>query len=115
MQIDIANANTRTKRLQLAVKEATTKLIGIFFKSKLSPFPLCICDFSNSATGSSEIGDAADLVSTERRLKALKDAAEDIVHVGLKCFLHLAPNESYEGTFTQFLRWVGQVPVVADW
>ena len=45
----------------------------------------------------------------------MKDAAEDIVLVGLKCFLHLAPRESYEGTFTQFLRWVSQVPVVADW
>ena len=31
LQIDVANANTRTERLQLAVNEATTKLIGKFF------------------------------------------------------------------------------------
>ena len=115
LQIDVANANTRTERLQLAVKEATTKLIGKFSCLRLlCGCSLSSCYYTNVAAGSSEIGDAADLVSTERRLKALKDAAEDIVRVGLKCLLHLAPNESYEGTFTQFLRWVGQVPVVTD-
>ena len=37
LQIDIANANTRTERLQLAVKETATKLIGIFSDSDLIP------------------------------------------------------------------------------
>ena len=76
--------------------------------------PLFFC-YTDDTSGSSDIGHAANLVSTERKLTAVKDDAEDIVHVGMKCFMHLAPNESYEGTFAQFLRWVGQVPVVADW
>ena len=29
LRVEIANANTRTERLQLAVKDATTKLIGM--------------------------------------------------------------------------------------
>ena len=81
----------------------------------MNAFSASFFPFSDDSAGSAEIGDAADLVSTERRLKALKDAADDITRIGIKCFLHLAPRESYEGSFTQFLRWVGQVPVVTDW
>ena len=83
LQVDVANANTRTERLQLPAKEATTKLIGKFSCLRLScECSLFCCCYINVAAGSSEIGDVADLVSTERRLKALKDATEDIVRVG---------------------------------
>ena len=77
-------------------------------------FFLC-SSYSDDSTASGEIGETADVINTDRRLKALKDAANDIVHTGVKCFLHLAPREFYEGSFAQFLRWVGQVPVVVDW
>ena len=33
LRIEIANANTRTERLQLAIKDATAKLIGMFLMS----------------------------------------------------------------------------------
>ena len=33
LRIELANANTRTERLQLAVKDATAKLIGVFLIS----------------------------------------------------------------------------------
>ena len=79
------------------------------------PFLCLFFPFSDDSTASAEIGEAADIVSTERRLKALKNAADDIAHIGIKCFLHLAPREYYEGSFTQFLRWVGQVPIIVDW
>ena len=78
----------------------------------------CLCSFSpfsDDSTASAEIGETTDIISTEGRLKALKDAADDIANIGMKCFWHLAPRENYEGTFTQFLRWVGQVPIVVDW
>ena len=71
--------------------------------------------FSDGLTASAEIGESADTISTEGRLKALTDAVDDIANIGMKCFWHLAPRENYEGTFNQFLRWVGQVPIVVDW
>ena len=45
----------------------------------------------------------------------MRDAVEDIVHVGMKCFSHFAPDEHFEGSFSQFMRFVNQVPVVSDW
>ena len=43
------------------------------------------------------------------------DAVEDIAHLGMKCFTHFAPEEYFEGSFSQFMRFVNQVPVVVDW
>ena len=40
---------------------------------------------------------------------------ESIARVGMKCFTHFALDEPFEGSFTQFMRFVEQVPVVADW
>ena len=55
------------------------------------------------------------MVSPERRLQAVHDAVEGLARVGMKCFTHFAPSEPFEGSFTQFMRFVEQVPVVADW
>ena len=40
---------------------------------------------------------------------------EGLARVGIKCFTHFAPNKPFEGSFTQFMHFIEQVPVVADW
>ena len=45
----------------------------------------------------------------------MHDAVEDIAHLGMKCFSHFALDERFEGSFSQFMRFVNQVPVVSDW
>ena len=48
-------------------------------------------------------------------MEITRPAVEDIAHLGLKCFTHFTPDESFEGRFSQFMRFVNQVPVVSDW
>ena len=60
-------------------------------------------------------GNTAQMVSPERRLQAVYDTVEGLARVGIKCFTHFAPSEPFEGSFSQFMRFVEQVPVVADW
>ena len=55
------------------------------------------------------------MVSPERRLQDVHDAVESLARVGIKCFTHFAPSEPFEGSLTQFMCFVEQVPVVADW
>ena len=100
--MEIAAADNRLEQMQLAIKDATRKIIGEFHNSR--PVSAHSFLFSDVSTASAEIGESADTIDTEGRLKALKDAAEDIANIGMKCFWHLAPRENYEGTFTQFLR-----------
>ena len=45
----------------------------------------------------------------------MHDTVEDIAHVGMKCFSHFAPDEHFEGSFSQFMHYVNQIPVVSDW
>ena len=54
------------------------------------------------------------MVSPERRLQAVHEAVEGLARVGMKCFTHFAPSEPFEGSFTQFMRYVEQVSVVAN-
>jgi len=60
-------------------------------------------------------GESSELLTPELRLKRVHDAVEDIAHFGMKCFTHFAPDEHFEGSFSEFMRFVNQVPVVADW
>ena len=55
------------------------------------------------------------MVSPERRLQAVHEAVDSIARVGFKCFAHFAPDENFEGSFKQFMRFVEQVPIVAEW
>ena len=55
------------------------------------------------------------MVSPECRLQAVHDAVEGLARVGMKCFTHFAPSEPFEGSFTQFMRFIEQVSVVANW
>ena len=54
-------------------------------------------------------------MSPECRLQAVHEAVDSIARVGFKCFTHFAPAESFEGSFTQFMRFIEQVPIVAEW